>query len=84
MYQVKERHTMARKFWYVPFEGLADNRDQTTSQEERISRIRAAIDQGNPEQAIQDCQEMIDLTLQGLHYLQTYDWLFLRALISVG
>ncbi|KAA8645129.1 GPI ethanolamine phosphate transferase 1 [Aspergillus tanneri] len=84
MYRVKERRTMAKKFWYVPFAGLADDRDQTTSQEERISRIRAAIDKDNPEQAIQECQEFIDLTLQGLRYLQTYDWLFLRALISMG
>lgn len=84
MYRVKERRTIARKLWYVPFPGLADDRDQTTCQEERISRIRAAIDRGNPEQAIQDCLELIDLTIQGLRYLQTYDWLYLRALISVG
>jgi len=27
MYRVKERRTIARKLWYVPFAGLADHRD---------------------------------------------------------
>ncbi|KAB8228299.1 GPI ethanolamine phosphate transferase 1 [Aspergillus alliaceus] len=45
MYRAKEHLTMARKLWYIPFAGLTDNRDQTISQEEIISRIRAAIDQ---------------------------------------
>ncbi|PYH84014.1 hypothetical protein BO82DRAFT_372807 [Aspergillus uvarum CBS 121591] len=72
MYRVRESRMMASKLWYVPFPALSH--DQDPEQEERIARIRNAI----------RCEDLIDLSLQGLRYLQTYDWLFLRALTSVG
>ncbi|RAH64107.1 GPI ethanolamine phosphate transferase 1 [Aspergillus aculeatinus CBS 121060] len=81
-YRVRESRMMASKLWYVPFPALSH--DQDPNQEERIARIRTAIRQGHPQEAIQGCEDLIDLSLKGLRYLQTYDWLFLRALISVG
>ncbi|RAH42102.1 GPI ethanolamine phosphate transferase 1 [Aspergillus brunneoviolaceus CBS 621.78] len=82
MYRVRESRMIASKLGYVPFPALSH--DQDPNQEERIARIRTAIRQGHPQEAIQGCEDLIDLSLQGLRYLQTYDWLFLRALISVG
>ncbi|PYI30328.1 PigN-domain-containing protein [Aspergillus indologenus CBS 114.80] len=82
MYRVRESRMMASKLWYVPFPALSH--DQDLNQEERIARIRNAIRQGHSPGAIEGCEDLIDLSLQGLRYLQTYDWLFLRALISVG
>jgi Phosphatidylinositolglycan class N (PIG-N). len=35
-------------------------------------------------QAIRDSDDLIQLGLEGLRYLQTYDWLFLRALVTAG
>jgi hypothetical protein len=34
--------------------------------------------------ALQSAQDLISLALDGLHYFQTYDWLFLMSTITVG
>jgi len=36
------------------------------------------------ERSIQLSSDLFNHALQGLRYLQTYDWLFLRALITIG
>ncbi|PYH94480.1 hypothetical protein BO71DRAFT_429954 [Aspergillus ellipticus CBS 707.79] len=85
MYRVKESRISATKIWYVPFPGLLNDVDPAM-QERPINRIREAIDQGNLKGAIEQCHKLIDIdaTLECLRYLQTYDWLVLRAMISVG
>lgn len=81
MYRVKEEQKMATELRYRPFKALGD---QEHSVEHRFSEIRALIDQGKHEEAIQETTEVVKLGLEGLRYLQTYDWLFLRALITIG
>lgn len=39
---------------------------------------------GQFESALQSAQELIKLALGGLHYFQTYDWLFLMSTVIVG
>jgi phosphatidylinositol glycan class N len=81
MYRVKEAEKKATEIRYRPFSGFGD---ATHSIEYRIAQIEKSIQKGRPEDAIAQCKELIHLGLQGLRYLQTYDWLFLRVLITAG
>jgi phosphatidylinositol glycan class N len=81
MYKVKEKEKKATKIRYRPYPGFGD---ATHSIEHRIAQIEASIEKNRASDAIAQCQELIHLGLQGLRYLQTYDWLFLRALVTLG
>lgn len=81
MYRVKEEQKKATELRYRPFPGFGD---EEHSVEERIAQVRRVIDGGEAESAIRQCNELIQLGLAGLRYLQTYDWLFLRALVTAG
>lgn len=81
MYRVKEEKKKASELSYRPYRPLSEP-DHTS--EERIAAIRDLIKDGKYEEAIEETETLIQLGLQGLRYLQTYDWLFLRALITIG
>lgn len=81
MYRVKEEQKKATELRYRPFKPLGD---EAHSVEHRFVVIRSLIDQGKHEEAIQETAALVKLGLDGLRYLQTYDWLFLRALITIG
>lgn len=81
MYRIKEEQKRASELRYRPFEPLAD---ETHSVDARFGQIRTLIDQGGYEEAIHETTEVVQIGLAGLRYLQTYDWLFLRALITLG
>ena len=81
MYRVKEEQKKATELRFRPFKALGD---QSHSVEQRLSVIRALIDLGRHDEAIQETAKLVNLGLEGLRYLQTYDWLFLRALITLG
>lgn len=78
MYQVKETAKKATLLRYKPYKPLA------AGPEDRLQAIRDLIKSGNHEEAIEETSVLIKSSLEGLRYLQTYDWLFLRALITVG
>src|SRR5262249_6492739 len=50
----------------------------------RIANIEKTIKSGRSDEAIRMCTELMKDTLEGLRYLQTYDWLFLRILVMIG
>ncbi|KAF2877516.1 GPI ethanolamine phosphate transferase 1 [Massariosphaeria phaeospora] len=81
MYHVKEELKKSIELYYKPFSGLGD---EAHSVPHRIAQIQEAIDLGNADDAIRQSNELIQLGLQGLRYLQTYDWLFLRTLVTAG
>lgn len=81
MYRIKEEQKKATELRYRPFKPLGD---EAHSVEHRFSVIRALINQGKHEEAIQETAALVKVGLDGLRYLQTYDWLFLRALITLG
>lgn len=81
MYQVKEEKKKASQLRYRPYHPLSE---KGHTSEERVSAIRDLIKDGKYEEAIEETEALIQFGLQGLRYLQTYDWLFLRALITVG
>ncbi|PVH98946.1 GPI ethanolamine phosphate transferase 1 [Periconia macrospinosa] len=81
MYRVKEEQKKSKELYYKPFSGLGD---EAHSVEHRVTQIEQAIANGDSEGAIRQSNELIQLGLQGLRYLQTYDWLFLRTLVTAG
>ncbi|KAI9847043.1 MAG: Glycosyl phosphatidyl inositol anchor synthesis [Thelocarpon superellum] len=81
MYRVKEERKKSTELRYRPFPPLGG---EQRSAHHRIAEIRQLIDAGQEETAIANCIELMKLGLEGLRYLQTYDWLFLRALVTAG
>lgn len=81
MYRVKEERRRNVELRYRPFPPLGDGEH---SVHHRMAEIRTAIDQRQFSIAIAKSQELLRLGLGGLRYLQTYDWFFLRALVTVG
>lgn len=90
MYRVKEERKRSQLLRYRPYGPLSSSAGAATQgawpsgPAERTAAIRALIDAGKYEEAIEESAALIKLALEGLRYLQTYDWLFLRALITLG
>ncbi|KAL4812673.1 Phosphatidylinositolglycan class N-domain-containing protein [Aspergillus spinulosporus] len=82
MYHVKEEHKKAALLRYRPFEPLAS--DYGNSAEQRLAMIKNLIDRGFYEDAIEKSAALFATALEGLRYLQTYDWLFLRTIVTLG
>ncbi|CAK7269307.1 Glycosyl phosphatidyl inositol anchor synthesis [Sporothrix epigloea] len=83
MYRVKEEQKSASQLRFRPYK-LLSNEDGGSSTDRRLAAIQSLIDSGNYEEAIEEAAALLKVGLAGLRYLQTYDWLFLRALITVG
>ncbi|KAL2429970.1 GPI ethanolamine phosphate transferase 1 [Exophiala dermatitidis] len=81
MYHVKEGEKMMTSLHYQPYPPFSKPNGSVA---DRISAIESAIQRDDHEHAIAFCADLFHHALQGLRYLQTYDWLFLRALITVG
>ncbi|KAK8011339.1 GPI ethanolamine phosphate transferase 1 [Apiospora arundinis] len=81
MYRVKEKSKIDTELRFRPYAPLSA---EGHTPEARLGAIRGLIENGRPEEAIEETAALIQLALEGLRYLQTYDWLFLRVLITVG
>ncbi|CAJ2513751.1 Uu.00g018700.m01.CDS01 [Anthostomella pinea] len=82
MYRVKEISKKKGELRYQPYKPLSENNGVLA--ENRLSSIKDLIDSGNFEEAIEESAALMRIGLEGMRYLQTYDWLFLRALITIG
>ncbi|KAI0014281.1 GPI ethanolamine phosphate transferase 1 [Xylariaceae sp. FL0662B] len=82
MYRVKESIMEAKEIRYRPYKPLSG--ESGLSPESRLSSIKELINAGNFEEAIEESAALMKIGLEGMRYLQTYDWLFLRALITIG
>ncbi|KAI0815501.1 GPI ethanolamine phosphate transferase 1 [Xylaria sp. FL0064] len=82
MYRVKEENKKSKQLRYRPYEPLSGDHGRTP--EARLSSIKSLIDSGRFEEAIEESAALMKLGLEGMRYLQTYDWLFLRALVTMG
>ncbi|KAI0109469.1 GPI ethanolamine phosphate transferase 1 [Nemania sp. FL0031] len=82
MYRVKEVNKKAKQLRYQPYEPLSG--DEGRLPDARLLSIRDLINLGRFEEAIEESAALMKLGLEGMRYLQTYDWLFLRALITIG
>lgn len=81
MYHIKEEEKKSTELRYKAFPGFASDEHST---EHRLAEIRKTISEGRYQEAIKASDELMKLGLQGLRYLQTYDWLFLRTLVTAG
>ena len=81
MYRVKQLQKRARALRYKPYRPLGD---ELHSVEHRISDIEGLISDERYEEAIVESARLLNLGLAGLRYLQTYDWLLLRAVVTAG
>lgn len=81
MYRVKEEQKQATALRFQPY--LPFSRTNS-SIENRISAIESAISGQHYDIAIDISADLLHHAIQGLRYLQTYDWLFLRALVTLG
>ncbi|EPE09923.1 gpi ethanolamine phosphate transferase [Ophiostoma piceae UAMH 11346] len=81
MYRVKEEQKSASQLHFRPYQPLSTNEK---SSDRRVAEIEQLIETGSFEEAIEEAAALLKLGLAGLRYLQTYDWLFLRALITIG
>ncbi|KAI2635043.1 PigN-domain-containing protein [Xylaria nigripes] len=82
MYRVKEMNMKAKQLRYQPYEPLSEEHGRLP--DARLSSIRSMIDVGRFEEAIEETAALMKLGLEGMRYLQTYDWLFLRTLVTIG
>ncbi|CAG8615485.1 10093_t:CDS:10, partial [Ambispora leptoticha] len=80
-YKVKNEYKKRTALWYQPFAPLSNS---THNPNTLITQIRNFIDEGNYNEAENLCLVLAELSLQGLRYLQTYDWLFLRSIVTIG
>ena len=81
MYRVKEEQKRSVELRYKPFSPLGDAEHSISH---RVQVIQGIISTKDYERAISMSHELLDLGLKGLRYLQTYDWLFLRTLVTAG
>lgn len=81
MYAVKEADKQRTELRYRPFHAFAGEGQAVA---DRIQQIEDTIAQGHFQDSITMSKGLLRDALQGLRYLQTYDWLFLRVLITFG
>ncbi|KAL1921334.1 uncharacterized protein VTP21DRAFT_11050 [Calcarisporiella thermophila] len=80
-YQVKYASKASTELFFKPFSPLSNS---THRPEVLLELINNLIESANYDEAISFCMTLIDLCLEGLRYFQTYDWLFLRSIVSAG
>jgi len=81
MYAVKEADKQRTELRYQPFHAFAGDGKSVA---DRIQQIELAISKEEHQQSITMSKHLLQDGLQGLRYLQTYDWFFLRVLITLG
>ncbi|KAK9454267.1 Phosphatidylinositolglycan class N-domain-containing protein [Dipodascopsis uninucleata] len=80
-YKVKEEQTKSRQLQFKPFPGIENT---SSTLDSLVSQLNELHTSGEYDKAIALSEELIELGLAGLRYLQTYNWLFLRSLVTVG
>lgn len=80
MYRVKEEEKQATELRYQPFAPFSQQQNASL----RVAEIEKSIEASKHEIAINQSIALNQLGLQGMRYLQTYDWLFLRLLVTAG
>ncbi|CCF59083.1 hypothetical protein KAFR_0G00500 [Kazachstania africana CBS 2517] len=84
-YLVKEREVIESQFFYKEYPKFTEKSHQIYLQEihdliDRISQGERDLEQA----AINLTEELMTITLEGLHYLSTYNWLFVRTIVTFG
>ncbi|RKP36392.1 GPI ethanolamine phosphate transferase [Dimargaris cristalligena] len=80
-YEVKCESKRAHQLFFKPYPQL-NQPDQRPDQ--LIQRIELLIEHAQYTEAETLCLRLIDLSLDGLRYYQTYDWVFLQSVVTAG
>jgi GPI ethanolamine phosphate transferase 1 len=81
MYRVKEEKKRSTSIRFTPFSGFSNLNDSIDTRIEKIERL---IEEEHIPEALSESTTLIKTSLEGLRYLQTYNWLFLRTLVTAG
>ena len=81
MYRLKEEKKKATSIRFRPFEPFSRPGASTS---ERVTSIEDLIKKRAYDKSILVSSQLLKLGNEGLRYLQTYDWLFLRTLVTAG
>lgn len=84
-YLVKEQEIIESQFIYKEYEGFLDKScDQYLEEiDVLIAKIAKGENSLEPE-AIKLTEELMKVTLEGLNYLTTYNWRFIRTIVTFG
>lgn len=80
-YLVKEEQQRGSQIIFKPYPPLSD---AGKTIDERLKHIDELIAQGLDQESIVASEELMGYAITGLKYLQTYNWLFLRTLVTFG
>ncbi|KAJ1955291.1 Glycosyl phosphatidyl inositol anchor synthesis, partial [Dispira parvispora] len=80
-YRVKHDGMQAHRLFFKSFGPLSN---ATHSPTVWLPKIQKLIETHHYEEAETQCLQLVELSLRGLHYYQTYDWLFLRSIVTLG
>ncbi|KAK9468711.1 Phosphatidylinositolglycan class N-domain-containing protein [Lipomyces arxii] len=80
-YKVKETQIAATELKFKPYSMLENS---TTDLDQLTASLLKFDVTGDYFKAIDLAHELIGLGLRGLRYLQTYNWLFLRSIVTLG
>ena len=79
-YRVKEEEKRATEIRYQPYSSLAGD----LNADSRLAYVESLIANRQYKEAIEGSIALNKIGLEGMRYLQTYDWLFLRVLVTAG
>ena len=81
MYKVKEDKKRGTEIRFKPYPAFDGENDAPSA---HLSTIKKLMQEKLFDQATVKSLQLIETSLAGLRYLQTYDWLFLRTLVTTG
>lgn len=84
MFRVKHKQRSSRVIKYVPFKGFPEEQDDREPGTKAVEAIRRQIANGSSNEALESCKKLINLSLEGALYLQTYNWLLLIGVVLTG
>ncbi|KAL9542159.1 hypothetical protein MBANPS3_008753 [Mucor bainieri] len=79
-YQVKHDEKEQLELFFRPFSQLSGSNNPILL----VSEIQSLIDEHQYTLAEQKSRQLMSHCLEGLRYFQTYDWLFLRSVVTAG
>ncbi|KAI7897566.1 alkaline-phosphatase-like protein [Cokeromyces recurvatus] len=79
-YQTKHNEKEKHELFFRPFQPLSGENDPLLF----ISDIQTLINNKEYKLAEEKSRRLMSLSLEGLRYFQTYDWLFLRGVVTAG
>ncbi|KAJ1649120.1 Glycosyl phosphatidyl inositol anchor synthesis [Dispira simplex] len=80
-YRVKHDRIQTHRLFFKAFGPLSNATHRPTAWLPKIQKLTETY---HYEEAETQCLQLVELSLRGLHYYQTYDWLFLRSIVTLG